>query len=153
MNKNDWKNEKLKEENESFDSEEETTEGSLIKNIKDFANSASKIYRETDYTSAAILYFKALFGVLDLTVLRKKGFIPKDHNDRFRILEKDFPEFYLILDKNFHICQEPTTEVAGVSARRVLEHAQELHLLTRELKQGVCASAILDISKFLQKEH
>ena len=67
--------------------------------------SADKIYETEDYTSSAVLYFKALFSVLDLIVLREKGFIPKDHSDRFRILQKDFSELYIIIDKRFHIYQ------------------------------------------------
>jgi uncharacterized protein (UPF0332 family) len=81
------------------------TEKNLMENIRNFMNSAKKIYADSDYTSAVVLYFKALFCILDLIILRKKGFVPKDHSDRFRILEKDFPEFYLIIDKNFQIYQ------------------------------------------------
>ncbi len=37
------------------------------------------------------------------------------------------------------ICQEPYTEVYGVNAILVLEHAQDLFLLSHELKYGVYA--------------
>ncbi|MEK6893691.1 MAG: hypothetical protein AABX07_05830 [Nanoarchaeota archaeon] len=103
-----WKDEEEKQEKEEADEAGET-EKSLINNIKNFTSSASKIYEVKDYTSATILYFKALFSILDLIVFRKKGFIPKDHSERFRILEKEFSEFYLIADKYFPIYQSSYT--------------------------------------------
>src|SRR3989344_5598410 len=81
-------------------------EESLKKNINNFKNSADLVYTQEDFTSATVLYFKALFSILDFIILKEKGFIPKDHSERFRILEKDFPSFYEIVDKYFSIYQE-----------------------------------------------
>lgn len=90
---------------EKKEAEKEGTEGgleeSLAGNIRNFINSARIVYRTGDYTSSAILYFKALFSILDFIILKEKGFIPKDHGERFRILEENFPEHYRFLDKNF----------------------------------------------------
>jgi uncharacterized protein (UPF0332 family) len=71
----------------------------LVVNVKNFINSAELVYLSKDYTSASILYFKALFSVLDFVILKSKGKTPKDHSERFRILELDFPEFYNLLDR------------------------------------------------------
>ncbi len=73
----------------------------LINNIKRFLTSANLVYKTKDFTSSAILYFKALFSILDLLILRKFGIIPKDHSERFRILEKEFPKYYSLLDMLF----------------------------------------------------
>lgn len=73
----------------------------LIKNIKQILKSADLVYDNQDYTSATMLYFKAFFITLDYIILKKQGKTPKDHTERFRILEADFPELYELLDRNF----------------------------------------------------
>lgn len=70
-------------------------------NVLRFRESADKLYVDGDYTSATILYFKILFGIQDYILLQKIGQSPKDHNERFRLLEKYFPESYEKLDKEF----------------------------------------------------
>lgn len=81
----------------------------LIENVLTFRKSAELVYQSKDYTSATILYFKALFVALDIIILRKTKKTPKDHSERFRILEKDFPEEYVHLDKYFNIYQSTYT--------------------------------------------
>ena len=73
----------------------------LENNTKMLLNSANLVYNSKDYTSATILYFKLVFVMLDYIILLKKGLTPKDHNERFRILQKDFTEEYEFLDKYF----------------------------------------------------
>jgi len=82
---------------------EEEIEKRLRTNIHSFLNSARLVYESRDFTSAVVLYFKTLFAVFDIVLLRDKGVVPKDHSDRFRMLEKNFPEFYLWLDKNYEV--------------------------------------------------
>jgi len=78
----------------------------LIMNIKSFKNSAELVYNARDYTSATILYFKCLFAILDLIILQKKGKMPKDHTERFKILRDDFSELYIFLDKFYAIYRQ-----------------------------------------------
>lgn len=75
----------------------------MLKNIKVFFQSAELVYQSKDYTSATMLYFKVLFVALDLLILKRLRFTPKDHAERFRILEKEFPAEYTALDKYFPI--------------------------------------------------
>lgn len=86
-------------------------ENSLAANIKNFVASARLVYKSEDYTSATVLYFKTLFCTLDLIILKEKGFIPKDHSERFRVLEKDFPDFYTFIDKYFPIYQSSYSQI------------------------------------------
>lgn len=71
----------------------------LIENTGKFLESAELVYKNKDFTSAAILYFKALFSALDLIILKETGKTPKDHSERFRILEARNHELYEELDK------------------------------------------------------
>ena len=67
-----------------------------------FKNSADNIFELKDFTSATILYFKTWFAIHDFILLEKIGYAPKDHTERFRLLEKEFPEEYVILDAEFN---------------------------------------------------
>ena len=102
----------------------------LIKNIKNFKNSAQIVYNTGDYTSSTILYFKCLFVVLDFIILQKRGKTPKDHTERFYMLKEDFPELYCFLDKYYpiyrqtysltidkSICDEVKKNVEGITEK------------------------------------
>ena len=95
----------MEDEEDEKNREISEQERELISNINNFNDSANLVYKRGDYTSAAILYFKALFSIFDLIIFREKGFVPKDHSERFRILENDFLEQYNFLDRNFSIYQ------------------------------------------------
>ena len=71
-----------------------------------FWKSAEVVYKRKDYTSATILYFKCLFVMLDSIIFKKLRKTPKDHTERFRMLETDFPELYEILDKYYQIYRD-----------------------------------------------
>ncbi len=78
----------------------------LLTSIRTFWKSAEMVYKSGDYTSAATLYFKCLFVLLDLIILKNKRITPKDHTDRFRILQRDFFVLYSALDRIFPIYRD-----------------------------------------------
>lgn len=78
----------------------------LLKNIKSMLKSAELVYSNKDFTSAAILYFKVAFIVLDFILLKSEGKTPKDHAERFRMLEEKYPPLYEFLDKYFKIYRD-----------------------------------------------
>ena len=67
-----------------------------------FKRSADKVFESNDFTSATILYFKTLFAIQDFILLQKIGYAPKDHTERFRLLKKEFPDSYTIIDSEFN---------------------------------------------------
>lgn len=64
------------------------------------------MYRNDDYTSATILYFKAIFVALDHIIQHRLGRTPKDHTERFNILQKEFKEYYSRLDLKFQVYRD-----------------------------------------------
>lgn len=74
----------------------------LINQIKIFKKSADLVYNAEDYTSATVLYFKTLFAIHDFILFQKIGQTPKDHNERFRLLQKTFNKDYDVLDSEFN---------------------------------------------------
>jgi hypothetical protein len=81
-------------------------EDELLKNIKTMLKSAEMVYLSKDYTSATILFFKVAFGVLDIILLKTTGKTPKNHTERFRMLQNDHPDLYTFLDKFFKIYRD-----------------------------------------------
>ena len=73
----------------------EELENTSIEEIK-----AAKLLQKEHMTkSALILYSKALFAVLDYLILKKYKKLPKNHSERFRILEAKEPKTYINVDK------------------------------------------------------
>ncbi|HLD89051.1 MAG TPA: hypothetical protein VI894_02490 [Candidatus Nanoarchaeia archaeon] len=66
-----------------------------------FFNSAELVLNSKDYTSASTLYFKAIFTAIDSIIQKRIGRTPKDHGERFRMLEKEFKGYYLKLNSLF----------------------------------------------------
>jgi hypothetical protein len=78
----------------------------LIENAKEFLGKAKEADGDRAYNSAVTLYFKAIAVLVDLFILRKEGFIPSNHTERFRLLERKYPLLYRIMDKDFPIYQQ-----------------------------------------------
>jgi len=78
----------------------------LMQNIKEFYSEGNSAFDRGSFNTATSLYFKALAVLADWIILKKEGFIPKNHTDRFRILEQKFPEIYDLLDKDFPAYQD-----------------------------------------------
>lgn len=53
------------------------------------------------YKNATILFSKALFALCDLIIYQKLSKLPKNHSERFRLLEEYFSDVYLIVDDIF----------------------------------------------------
>lgn len=54
------------------------------------------------YKNAAILLSKSLFALCDIIIYNKLKKLPKNHNERFRILEEYNPEVYTIVNQLFN---------------------------------------------------
>ncbi|MBU0629072.1 MAG: hypothetical protein KKC75_07830 [Nanoarchaeota archaeon] len=78
-----------------------------------FKKSADTLYATKDYTSASILYFKTWFAIQDFILIEKTGRSPKDHTERFRMLEKEFPSSYTQLDREFSTYRDTYSKVVG----------------------------------------
>ena len=73
----------------------------LERNLQEFKESAGEEFDKKRWNSAFVLYFKALTTAIDLFLLKKEGFIPSNHTQRLELLEKKYPFFYEVLEKNF----------------------------------------------------
>jgi len=73
-----------------------------------------------------LLYFKTLFAIQDFVLLKKFGESPKDHNSRFRMLEKDFPDLFYELNLEFDTYRETYSKIIDKETceriRRIVEN-------------------------------
>jgi len=66
--------------------------------FKEFFEWAEKAYKHGSYTVAVSNYYKALVELCDYFLLKKTGFNPNNHRERFRLLKRNFAELYNIAD-------------------------------------------------------
>jgi hypothetical protein len=93
----------------------------LIENIKEFVGEAKEAKLNKAYNSSVTLFFKALAVSCDLYILRKEGFIPKNHTERFEILRAKYKDIYQILNKDFPVYQQSYRLKLGKEYAQVLE--------------------------------
>ena len=91
-----------------------------------FKSSADTLYKKSDFTSAAILYFKTLFAIQDFLLLEEIGESPKDHSERFRKLEKYFPDLFRELDMEFSTYRDTYSKIIDADTcnriKRIVEN-------------------------------
>ena len=85
-----------------------------VEQVMTFKRSADQVFDLKDYTSATILYFKTWFAIHDVILLKKIGYAPKDHTERFRLLQEQFPKQYDLLDAEFATYRSTYTRITSV---------------------------------------
>ncbi len=99
-----------------------------------FKHSADTLYSKLDFTSAIILYFKTLFALQDSLLLEKIGESPKDHSERFRKLEKYFPDLFHELDMEFPTYRDTYSKIIDKETcdriKRLIENDLKRYNLT-----------------------
>lgn len=99
----------------------------LLKNIKNFMTSADLLYKNKDYTSSCILYFKTLFSILDYLLLLSGKGIPKDHKERFDKLKSSFKKLYVDLEKLYPLYRTTyRLSVNKIKCGEVRDYAKKL---------------------------
>jgi hypothetical protein len=73
----------------------------LEKTFLEEYNGGLEQFETEKYKNANILLSKSLFALFDIIISQKLGKLPKNHSERFRILEEYFPEIYPVADKLF----------------------------------------------------
>ncbi|MFH1638151.1 MAG: hypothetical protein ABIB71_07020 [Candidatus Woesearchaeota archaeon] len=117
----------------------------LEENLREYLRKAEEAENDSAYNCAVTLYFKAMSVLADLFLLRKEGFIPSSHSQRFRMLRLKHKELYRIMDKDFPLYQK------SYSLRMTKEHAKVLKDDFRKAKDN--AGIKIRGKEVLQKEH
>ena len=94
----------------------------LISNAKEYFDNAILAQENKQYNSSVTLFFKSLSALADLNIFIKEGRPPSSHSERFRILQKKFPEIYEILDKNFPFYQNSYRSKLNLEVSKIFEN-------------------------------
>ncbi len=73
----------------------------LAKTFQEEYRGALDEIKKERYKNATILFSKALFALCDILIQQKLHKLPKNHNERFRLLERYFPATYKVVDRIF----------------------------------------------------
>ena len=73
----------------------------LLLNFRDFKAAGDDELRKGRYNPAISSYFKALVILCDIKIYSERQQLPKNHSERFIILENHFPEAYSLLSPLF----------------------------------------------------
>jgi len=80
---------------------------------EDYLEGAGLVEEKGNYKSSVNLYFKALTSLVDYILKKRKGRVPDNHGERFRMTEDEFTEVYRILDSIFGTYRDSYTEERG----------------------------------------
>ncbi len=82
------------------------------------------------YRNATILFSKAMFALCDFVIYEKLKRLPKNHTERFRILEEYFNDIYGTVDEVFGKYQDTYTKPA------LEESCKEIKDAIRKIKEA-----------------
>jgi len=104
-----------------------TTEQALKEGFKEFFEGGLDEENKERYKLAVTAYFKAITQLSDLIILRKRGFSPSNHTERFRLLEKEVPLIYKSVDGIFKTYQDTySMPISKESCRLVKNEIQNI---------------------------
>jgi hypothetical protein len=78
----------------------------LAQNITEFSRGAAAALEAGAFNTATTLYFKALAVLADWHLYHRTRRLPKNHAERFRILQREAPRLYQLLDQAFPLYQD-----------------------------------------------
>jgi hypothetical protein len=102
----------------------------LIKTTKEYYDSGNDEFEKKRYNSSVVLYFKALIAISDYIIYKKTGETPSSHTNRFRTTEKEFPEIYNLIDKDFQFYQDSYSQVMSKELAEVIK--QDVQTLAKK---------------------
>jgi len=96
-------------------------ESILWENFEEYYTLGLDAFRKEKYNTATTLFFKAIAALCDLFILKKEGFVPSSHTNRFRVLEEKYSEIYNIADRDFPFYQESYTKKMDKESAQLLK--------------------------------
>jgi len=68
--------------------------------IEEYSGAVDELAKNR-FKNSAILFSKSLFALGDLLLYNKLSKLPKNHSERFRLLEEYLPSIYSVIDEIF----------------------------------------------------
>ena len=103
----------------------------LLKNVKEFLESGRENLSKNRFNAAVSDFFKAIVILCDYLIYKEIRVIPKNHNERFLLLERYFKDIYKKVSEFFR------TYTKSYNLRLEKEKADELGRYANELKNFI----------------
>lgn len=117
------------------------TEQILKEGFKEFFEGGLDEESKGRYKLAVTAYFKAITQICDLILLRRKGYSPSSHAERFRLLEQELPHIYESIDSIFKTYQNtysmPITKESCNIIKNEIKNIIKYGTLETEFKQAL----------------
>ena len=100
----------------------------LLKNVQEFLDSGEDNLKKKRFNASVADYFKAIVILCDALIYREMRTLPKNHNDRFRLLDLYFKGIYDEISSLFKIY------IDSYNLRLSFEDSNKLKNYANELK-------------------
>lgn len=108
--------------------------------LEEYKGAEDELSKER-YKNVTILFSKALFAVCDILIQNKLNKLPKNHSERFRILEEYFKEIYHIVDGVFDkytdSYSKPILKETCEAIKNGIKKINEITVLPEEIKKVI----------------
>lgn len=108
--------------------------------LEEYKGAKDELSKER-YKNSTILFSKALFAVCDIVIQNKLSKLPKNHSERFRILEQYFKEVYEIVDEVFDkytdSYSKPILKETCETIKNGIKKIKEISDLPEEIKKAI----------------
>ena len=103
----------------------------LLKNVEEFLNSGKENIEKNRFNAAVSDFFKAIVILCDYLIYKEIKILPKNHNERFSLLERYFKDIYKKVSDLFK------TYTRSYNLRLEKEDANQLKNYAYELKNFI----------------
>ena len=98
-------------------------------------------FSKNNYKNAIILLSKALFALCDIVIFLRLNKLPKNHSERFRILEEHFNDVYLVVDEVWSSYTDsyskPVLKETCERLKNAIKKIDNLAELPEEIKEAI----------------
>jgi len=107
----------------------------LLKNIEEFLQSGEDNLKKERFNAAVSDFFKAIVILRDFMIYKEIKILPKNHKERFSLLEKYFDKIYENVSALFKIYIESyNLRLGKEDANKIKSYAYELKNITTNKK-------------------
>ena len=98
-------------------------------------------FSKKNYKNAVILLSKALFALSDIIIFSRLNKLPKNHSERFRILEGHFNDVYVIVDEIWSSYTDsyskPALKETCEGIKDAIKKINNITELSKEIKEAI----------------
>jgi uncharacterized protein (UPF0332 family) len=108
--------------------------------LEEYEGGVEQLVKER-YKNAVILLSKSIFALCDVIIYLKLNKLPKNHSERFRILEEYFEDIYSIVDNIFShytdAYSKPVLKETCIKIKNAIHKITKNKELPKKIKEAI----------------